>query len=74
MIFGPFEQVTCVITHPNMQGVFYCEDSPQGLTQDLNLATKYMGSDSRTRGLKNMLERYPKMKEGQAMFFYLTDM
>jgi len=73
MIFEPFEQVTCVITHPQMQGVFYCEDSAQGLTRDLNLATKYMGAQSRARGLENMLERYPKMELGQVMFFYLTE-
>jgi len=74
MSFEPFEHITCVITHPNMQGVYYCEDSPQGLTQDLNTATKYMGHSSRIRGLNNMMERYPTIKEGQIMFFYLTDM
>jgi len=68
------ETTTCVFAHPKMQGVYYCEDHPQGMTQDLNAATKFMGAASRSRGLKGLHERFPQIKDGQVIFFYLNSM
>jgi len=68
------ETTTCVFAHPKMQGLYYCKDHPQGMTQDINTATKFMGAVSRSRGLKELRERFPKIKDGQVIFFYLNSM
>ena len=65
-----FENTTCVFAHPKIDNLFFCEDNPQGMTQDIRHATKYMGEKSRTRGLEIVKERFPNIKDGMMIFYY----
>lgn len=66
------ETTTCVFTHPKLQGVYYSTDVPTGFTENLAQASKFMGAKSRNRGLKDLQEKFPQIKEGEILFFYLN--
>jgi hypothetical protein len=70
--FDP-ETTTCIFCHPKLKGVYYCSDSPDGMTGDVRAASKFMGEKSRTRGMNDLKERFPKIKDGYVMFFYLNE-
>jgi len=73
MNFNP-ETTTCVFAHPNTEQLYFCEHAPQGMTRDLNQATKYMGAASRTRGMEIVKDKYPNIKDGDLIFYYLIGM
>jgi len=70
--FDP-ETTTCCFAHPKIDGMYFCDDSPQGFTQNINHATKYMGKKARERGMKKVKERYSQIKDGMLIFCYINN-
>jgi len=65
------ETVPCVFAHPQIENLFYCKESPQGMTQNIAAATKYVGGLARENGITELMERFPKIKQGQLIYTYI---
>jgi len=63
--------IPCVIAHAIVQNLFYKADSPNGMTQDIRLATQYPDVNTRMAGLQEIYDRYPKANCKQLIFMYL---
>ena len=66
-----FEKTPCVFAHPRLDGVYFSDNSPQGLTQQIHQATKYTGEKARVSGFKKLKEKYPSIKDGDVIFCYI---
>jgi len=51
--------------------MFYCEGHPQGATQDVRQATKYIGKKARNAGLDLVLSKYPQTDRKGLIFHFI---
>jgi len=66
------ETTPCAIAfaHPQVT-MFYCEGHPQGATQDVRQATKYIGKKARNAGLDLVLSKYPQTDRKGLIFHFI---
>jgi len=66
------ETTPCVFSHPKIENLFYCSNHPQGMTQNISMADRFVGAKQRMDGLKKVQERFSQLKEGSLIFTYIV--
>jgi len=66
------EKTSCVFAHSKIENLFYCENHPQGMTQNILEATKFVGKEQRKAGMAKLKEKYPQIKDGMIIFHYFN--
>jgi len=66
------ETTPCVFAHPKLHNLFYCDRHPQGMTQNMGEANRYVGAQARMEGVADMIKKFPKIKPGQVVFNYIV--
>ena len=60
-----------VIAHNKIPNLFYKKESSNGFTRNIMDATRYHTDDERCAGLKELMQRYPKVKIGSVIYTYI---